>query len=141
MPTSNLGTGTQYYGKRDFWPDDSYTTTEFIAAFWVPLIPIRSLRVKRIGMGGMLGLLGPGIRTRYAVFSIARPNVKQIASVYGFVALLAGFTVAYTHAADKFPRIPINILAIGAFVGIALLSTLPFLLRRNAKRKLNRHQR
>ena len=130
MPAANFGTGTLYYGKRDFWPDDSYITTEFIAVFWIPLIPIRSLRVNRRGMDAE----GIGIVTRYAVSSRTRPNLKQVGSIYGFVGLLLGFTVGYSNAADNFPRILFEILVAGALAGIGTLSFLPFLLRKRSRR-------
>jgi hypothetical protein len=136
MARSNFGTGTLYYGKRDFGADGSYITTRFFTVFWIPVIPLSSLRVKRIGMDGTIRPL-PGIVTNYTVFSESAPNVKQVFSVYGFAALLAGLTVAYSHGADNFPHIALEILVVGALAGIASLSTLPALLRRRAKKKLN----
>ena len=51
MPYTLNGCGTRYYGKRDEGPDGSFVVTEWITLVWVPLIPIRSLRVLPSGEG------------------------------------------------------------------------------------------
>jgi hypothetical protein len=48
VPFSINGCGTRYYGKQDKRQDGSYITTEWITFFFIPLIPLRSLRVKLI---------------------------------------------------------------------------------------------
>ena len=45
MPYTFNGCGTTYYGKRDVGPDGSYVCTEWITFVYLPLIPVRSLRV------------------------------------------------------------------------------------------------
>src|SRR5437868_12572761 len=39
------GIGTKYYGEADRGLDGSYTTTEWIVILWLPLLPLRSVRV------------------------------------------------------------------------------------------------
>lgn len=50
-PFTLNGFGTTFYGKRDFRADGSYITTEWIVLAYLPLIPIRSLRVSYRGPG------------------------------------------------------------------------------------------
>jgi hypothetical protein len=47
------GTGTKVYGKRDFRTDSSFVTTKWITFLWVPLVPLRSMRVKPIDTSGV----------------------------------------------------------------------------------------
>lgn len=51
MPASINGCGTRYYGSREVGPDGSYVTTEWITFVYVPLFPIRSMRVLPQGKG------------------------------------------------------------------------------------------
>ncbi len=101
VASSNFGTGTLYYGKRDFRPDGSYVTTEFIALLWIAVIPIRSLRVKHTGTD----VEGIGLISRYAEFARTRPHLKQVLSVYAFELAILAFIMGYSHAADHFPKI------------------------------------
>ena len=55
------GIGTTFYGQRDFQPDGSYLTTEWLVFLYVPLIPIRSLRVVYRGPGEPRWHLGFGL--------------------------------------------------------------------------------
>jgi hypothetical protein len=45
MPASINGFGTDFYGERDYHPDGSYITTEWVTAFYFPIIPLRSCRL------------------------------------------------------------------------------------------------
>lgn len=47
MPTNVKGVGTIYYGQAEIRPDASFVTTEWIILFSIPLIPLRSFRVRR----------------------------------------------------------------------------------------------
>jgi hypothetical protein len=129
MALSNFGTGTLYYGKRDFHTDGSYLTTEFIALFWIALIPVRSFRVKYVGTD----LEGIAIVSRYEQYGKSWPNLKQVACVYAFELAILGFIVGYSHAADSFPSVPLWALVIGAALGVTLLSFVPYMLRRIAR--------
>jgi hypothetical protein len=51
MPFAFNGFGTRYYGSRDKGPDGSYITTEWVAALFVPLIPLVSYRVLPVETG------------------------------------------------------------------------------------------
>ncbi len=49
MPSTLNGIGTKFYGQRDFSPDGSYITTEWFVFIYIPLIPLKSLRVRYQG--------------------------------------------------------------------------------------------
>jgi hypothetical protein len=49
LPYTVRGCGTRYYGERDTAKDGSYTTTEWATLIYLPLLPVRSLRVLPIG--------------------------------------------------------------------------------------------
>ena len=51
MPYTYKGIGTKYYGKRDLEEDGSYLTTEWVVFVYLPLIPLRSYRVRPVGKG------------------------------------------------------------------------------------------
>jgi hypothetical protein len=51
MPYTLNGCGTRYCGNRDIAEDGSYVTTLWITVFWMPIIPLRSYRVKPVGEG------------------------------------------------------------------------------------------
>lgn len=51
MPYTFNGCGTRFYGNRDKGEDGSHVVTEWITFVYIPLIPIRSLRVLPVGNG------------------------------------------------------------------------------------------
>lgn len=77
MPRSVNGIGTKFYGRADEWADGTYITTKWFIFFYLPIIPLRSYRVKRIDEGGFFANRlyqtqevprnGPQIRKTYAV--------------------------------------------------------------------------
>ena len=42
------GIGTTLIGKRDFRPDGSFVTTEWFTLVFIPIFPMRSLRIQRV---------------------------------------------------------------------------------------------
>lgn len=99
MGNSVNGTGTRVYGKRDFRTDGSFVTTKWITFSWVPLVPLRSMRIKPIDTSGVnhlaasiflafVGLLVLKSSGKYAVLSETRPVLMQVLHVYAFVFAL-----------------------------------------------------
>ena len=86
MAFSFQGIGTTFYGQRDFHPDGSYITTEWVAFLAVPIIPLRSLRVQYQGEAESQVPIGIGFSHSYAVYQKTHPNWKQVLYVYSFVA-------------------------------------------------------
>ena len=80
------GIGTTYYGQRDFGPEGSYVTTEWFVVLFVPLIPIKSLRVLDSNEWNPF-------YASYKVLSEDDPSIKQVISTYFFaffyIALVA----------------------------------------------------
>jgi hypothetical protein len=93
------GTGTRIYGRRDFRTDGSFVTTKWISFLWVPLIPLRSMRVKPLDTSAVdhlgasiflafMGLLALKSSGKYEVQSETRPVLTQVLHVYAFVFAL-----------------------------------------------------
>jgi len=76
------GIGTSLYGKRNFGSDGSFTTTVWIVFLWIPLIPLKSVRVKNCGPATPI-LLGES--RSYLVLSESHPDVRQVLNIYLFM--------------------------------------------------------
>lgn len=93
IPDSANGFGTTFYGKRDFLPDGSYITTEWVVVLFCPVFPLKSLRVIRKGSTS----IPYGTQTHYEVLRETWPNLTQVAYVYGFVVLCVFWIVAWSY--------------------------------------------
>jgi len=51
IPNRVNGCGTRLLNKRDHRPDGSYVVTKWLSIFWIPVIPLPCLRVRRIPDG------------------------------------------------------------------------------------------
>ena len=76
------GFGTQLYGKRSFEPDGSFVTTVWVVLFWIPLIPLKSIRVKYVEESTVL--FG-GWSQSYLKINESRPDIRQVVNVYSFM--------------------------------------------------------
>jgi hypothetical protein len=77
------GFGTTFVGQRDFEADGSYITTEWVILLCIPVIPLRSLRVKQPIHGG-----NPFVSTQSYLVQRKLPlHLKQVFCVYGLMAL------------------------------------------------------
>jgi hypothetical protein len=120
MPWSTCGFGTEYFGQRGPQPDGSYVTTEFVTAFGIPLVPLRSRRVREVGpeffgRGGGWWIA----RQQYEVRAVPT-NWRQVLNVYlGAMGFLLALVLAFVSPIlllgdfDKDPA--------GQLIGIALL--------------------
>lgn len=94
------GIGTTFYGQRDFRPDGSYITTEWIVLLYIPLVPVRSLRVVHGGPSEPRWRFGFGSSESYNVFEKHfPPNWKQVLFTYGYIMLLASWTYLVASSA------------------------------------------
>jgi hypothetical protein len=110
------GVGTIFYGQRDFRYDGSYLTTEWLVVFYLPIIPIRSLRVRHQGPGESGLLIGVGSAENYAVLDQSRPNLKQVVSTYGYVGFVTVWCcLCGSVAVSFFPQ------ALNSVFGVAVL--------------------
>lgn len=84
------GLGTGLYGKRNIEPDGSFVTTIWVVLLWIPLIPLKSLRVKYVGESTIL----MGWSQSYVVLNESRPDIRQVINIYSFMAsFFVGFEI------------------------------------------------
>lgn len=137
MPASFQGFGTAFVGQRDFWPDGSYITTEWHVYFFVPLIPIRSVRVKAGPLRTTSLYVIGEMRREYVICDEQPINAKQVACVYGFLAFYAAWIFAamavggmvgtFIAKSESFAIIPVIVL-------LAVPWLVPWYLRERGKR-------
>ncbi len=124
------GFGTTFVGQRDFEADGSYITTEWVALLFIPVIPLRSLRVKEATRGGT-----PFYTTQsYLVHRKLPLHLKQVFCVYGFLVL---FPVLAMLAAIVSRYSPVYV---GKFISMVLILGVPvfvvWYLRSRAKKRI-----
>ncbi|MGA3265927.1 MAG: hypothetical protein ABSE16_03790 [Verrucomicrobiota bacterium] len=91
MAYTFTGTGTTFYGKRDFRTDGTFLTTEWVSIVYFPIFPIRSLRVFYQGPAERRFPFGVGWSESYAVHEKLPPNLRQVFYVYGYAFLTVGW--------------------------------------------------
>jgi len=138
MSVSICGCGTELYGKRNFAYDGSYLTTEWVTIFLIPIIPIRSLRVKDTSnvTGAWYFVYGWTSR-EFVICRRQSLSLRQVAFTYiyviGLLIFLLTLVVVDVLPADSVWLCRIFIVALG---GLWLL--IPWVLRRKALRKIQR---
>ena len=111
MPSSINGIGTHYWGHTELYSDASYITTEWITV-GIPIIPIKSLRVRPIGKGYSDIFTS---RQQYEVLQkFPSINKKQVRRMYKGSAI---FLVAF--AISLIPLIEIGFIG-NNFVGVII---------------------
>src|ERR1700694_1545878 len=139
LPTLFCGFGTAFVGKRDFWPDGSYVTTEWVMAFYVPLGALRSVRLKknprRFSEPGNW-LVYPFIShgTSFTVYDETRPQGKQVLCVYGFVVCYAAWVVGLLVLLQPLAKTMSDVAATALILAIVALPwVVPLYVRQRAK--------
>jgi len=89
MPTSINGFGTILYGKRSLRTDGSYVTTQWFAVLWLPILPVKSMRIKETG-SRQSGLFS---HMEYAILEELPFQLPQILETYLFAGVLLGSSV------------------------------------------------
>jgi hypothetical protein len=95
------GIGTKFYGIRDVREDNSYITTEWITILYVPIIPIRSFRVRPSSAPDHYQPFPVGIpigTKHYLRGRATLPDWRQVLSVYGFIILSAVWITVVVNA-------------------------------------------
>ena len=138
MPYSINGFGTKFYGERDFRNDGTFVTTEWVTAVFVPLIPLRSLRLRPSRPSDGFVEAASGWGENYAVFEKTFPNWKQVLYVYGFFLFMVGWPMLVVEFSQQMSRasVPGSVQLALVFVPLALAGFLPETLRRYARRKV-----
>lgn len=72
MPRTVNGVGTRFYGQCDWRRDASFQTTEWVVLMYVPVVPLKSLRVQQVG------------GNRYRVFEELPLSLSQVLRTYAF---------------------------------------------------------
>lgn len=121
------GIGTTFYGKRDFHRDGTYVTTEWIVFLYIPLIPIRSLRVKYLGPVPFRVL--PGTSDSYAIRERTALNLRQVIYTYGYVVGMGVWSWLLSSFLSRIHTLFEVSLLITAWV---IPLTMPWLLRHQA---------
>jgi len=85
------GIGTKLYGKRNFRPDGSFVATLWVVLFWIPLIPLKSVRVRDAGIdvGPDKPTFFPGWSSSWSYFVLgeSRLDFRQVMNIYVFMLL------------------------------------------------------
>ena len=101
---------------------DPYLTTKWLIFFWIPVAPIRSLRLLEIGSGSTRPFRL--WNSTYVIHQTTGPNIKQVLFVYAFVVMLV-----LAIAAQDYVLSPV------AYVLIVCVCFVPWLLRRFARQR------
>jgi hypothetical protein len=103
LPTSFRGIGTRFFGKRDFRPDGTFLTTEFSVLGNLPVLPIRSVRVRYLGV--RRNPAEPERRGRlYEIHQETKPNWIQVAYVYAYVVFVVWWLFFFGRRCDSFTK-------------------------------------
>ena len=132
------GFGTAFYGKRDFRVDGTFITTEWLMLMYIPIIPIRSFRVRYQGPGEHRWYLGLGSSDKYAVYEKRFPHLKQVLYIYGYMTLLAAWAyLADSTVVSLFPHAHDTTFRTTLFFAACIIPIpTPWILRYYAKQKL-----
>jgi hypothetical protein len=142
MAYTYYGIGTTFYGERDFRLDGTYITTEWVVLFYLPLIPMRSLRVQHLGTEPRFSFFGIGASRKFRILEKGTPNRKQVLYTYGYAALIISWSCLVGRIAISIPSHIFDSLSgvILVFVVCLLPTPLPWILRRFAKPKALREK-
>ena len=128
MPFTFHGFGTAIYGERDYWPDGSYVTTEWVVMAWVPISPVLIKRIAYTNEGRPYAIRDA---SGYYVCETTSPNRNQVVSVYGWFASMIGIFVGFSRFQDAVTRIvgDEDRAAALCFLVLGFVLALPHLLR------------
>ena len=139
MSWSLNGCGTKFYGQRDYRADGSYITTEWIVGFYIPLVPLRSLRVRYQGPAERRVPIGFGSADSFAVYEKTAPDWRQVLCTYGLIGLPVGglifvINIGARYFPDGLEGHPIAFGALAVVVSVPFL--IPHFLRYRAKKRV-----
>lgn len=123
------------YGQRDYWPDGSFITTQWIVMAWVPIAPLSSMRLTRSNEGK------PFARRNsegYYIYEETAPNTKQVVSVYCWLASVIGIFVAFTKGQGYVERILGDAGSVVMLLILLIVLAWPWLIHRWTKRRLTK---
>jgi hypothetical protein len=124
MPFDFHGFGTINYGARDFQPNGSYITTQWATICYIPVLPLKSIRIIQTGFLG------------YQVLEDVGLNRRQVLSVYGWFASILAADITLIEVPHN-SQVEIPVL----FLFYVLLAVPWFLRRRASNRALQEYER
>jgi hypothetical protein len=127
------GMGTTFYGQRDFREDGTHITTQWLAFLWIPIIPLRSLRVRYQGAGKDIGA---GWSDSYVIYEKSVPHWKQVFYTYGFLAFIVAWVYFVVSEALASPHAHDTATWVTVFFLCIIPAPTPWILRKYAQRKL-----
>ena len=112
------GIGTAYYGKRDYNPqDESYITTEWFVLFLLPIVPLKSLRIRKMSKEEHFYGVAWSHKLTYQILGEIPKgkNLTQIIKTYLYA--YGGLTLFFSSIAlvginDLFIFLPITMIAV-----------------------------
>jgi hypothetical protein len=131
MPSSFMGFGTTFYGKRDFLRDGSYVTTEWFIAAGIPIFPNQSLRLKDQGHSQQSTFVREVYD--YGLCAAVPMNFRQVASVYGFTLFLFTWLLASLWLFLSNCRLDDKWCTLTWMLSVLVPFLLPMCLRRHAR--------
>jgi hypothetical protein len=129
------GIGTAFVGQRDFLPDGSYISTEWVVILCLPIIPLRSMRLRNTGYSYRVFYW----EERY-VARRTRIRLKQVLCTYAFTVFYISFQMAtFLLCVERLPKIFDHEVGLQGFITFVAVLCVPFLLplslRRSARRR------
>ena len=132
----SAGIGTDVYGEQDFRADGSYLTTKFVIVIGIPIVPIKTLRVRLVA--SRTPILGISRQRTDAYFFDVLGEYplcwSQVLRVYGF-ALTEGTSifsaVAFCYS-QRLRGLSVSPIILGA---LAFPPWIQYLVRRRARRR------
>jgi len=94
------GIGVLEYGRRDFGGNGSYITTRWFVVFYLPIIPLKSMRLRRTGQAKYYGL---NRAPTYEKIDLERICWPQVIATYGWFA--AGISLAIATQFERVKRV------------------------------------
>ncbi len=121
------GCGTAIYGKRDFEADGSFVTTKWVVVFFIPVWPLKSMRVKKVVKSRWFQWFQRDFQhDSYLVRELEGPCRRQVIYTWAYCLFLV-YTVWALNIPPLTNSIPLSLILVGAAV------LLPWLLRKLAR--------
>jgi hypothetical protein len=109
MASSLRGTGFHTFGFRRLRPDGSYATTEFFCILYLPIIPIKTIRVTPAPGSSSL----PFVRRKYRAVIKEPLDRSQVVSIYLQAAAWIGYGILFFESSVPFLRSRTNLIENG----------------------------
>lgn len=103
------GLGTSLYGKRDIRADGSHVTTEWFVIFFIPIIPLQSMRVLYTDNNKYYGFYSSN---EYKVVEYLSISISQVINTYLYLGSYIIFVYLFFSETGEVFRILIVALSI-----------------------------